>query len=211
MLENVVRRIANTQITFGTSGNASERSSESVPSCWITPSGVAWPHIEPSDFVRLAIASGEILSGTLKPSSEWRAHLSIYGAHSWVGGIVHLHSPYATILSTIGSPIRAVHYQMARVADEVPLVPYQTFGSPELAEVLAGAISLRVRAVLAENHGLFVVGETVEEAYHSAEEVEWTAMIQYHAMAVATPRVLTPAQLNSVRNAFGDYGQRPLT
>jgi L-fuculose-phosphate aldolase len=206
VLADVVRRIAEAQATFGTSGNASERSAER-DAFWITPSGVPWQRIAAPDLVELDASDGSTVCGALKPSTEWRAHQALYQAHPWVGGVVHLHSPYATTLAVIGSPIRPVHYQIARIGDEVPMVPYATFGTVELAQSLAQAVSPRAKGVLVSNHGLFTVGSTVEEAWTFAQEIEWTAMIQYQAMLVGTPRVLTPADLDAVREAFSRYGQ----
>lgn len=210
MLLSSVKRIADTNATFGTSGNASERDQEDHTLFWITPSGLSWSDTTQDDLVQIELTTGSVAAGYRKPSSEWRAHQAIYQLHTWVGGVVHLHSHYATVLSVIGSPVRAVHYQLARVADEVPILPYQTFGSPELADALAQAIAPNVRAVLLENHGLFAVGDTVDAALVAADEVEWTAMIQYQAMLAGHARILSHQELERVRAAFRHYGQETL-
>jgi L-fuculose-phosphate aldolase len=207
-LVSVVRQIFEAQITFGTSGNVSERDCDGA-AFWITPSGVSWHDIAGEDLVQIALAEDNAVQGHLRPSTEWRAHQALYQKHPWIGGVVHLHSPYATILSVIGSPVKAVHYQMARVADEVPVLPYETFGTRALAESVAVAVSPAVRAVLVANHGLFAVGDTVQSAWTAAQEVEWTAMIQYRAMLLANPTVLSADQLQAVRDAMVHYGQPP--
>lgn len=193
--------------TFGTSGNASERDRTDPDFFWITPSGIPWDAVDAQNLVQMVSSSGTITAGTSRPSSEWRLHRQVYLQHAWVGGIVHLHSPYATVLSTLGEPIRAVHYQMARVGDEVPVIPYVTFGTEELAEKVRAAIQPTTSSVLLANHGLVAVGETVQEAWRAAEEVEWTAMIQYRASLLGKPQVLDHDQLESVRSAFRGYGQ----
>lgn len=206
---DVIRAIARDAATFGTSGNASAR----VPGCpdefAITPSGIAWDATDEAQLVRLAVTDGTRTHGSCAPSTEWRFHANLYRAQAWVGGIVHLHSPYATVLSTVNVPVRPVHYQMVRVADEVPVVPYQTFGTAGLADAIVHAITPAVRAVLLQNHGLVAVGDTVADAYRAAQEVEWTALIQYRASLLGTPRVLTPDELDRVRESFAHYGQPP--
>jgi L-fuculose-phosphate aldolase len=204
-LQSVIEAIQRDDATFGLSGNASERDGDE--SFWITPSGVPWPEIGPQQLVRLAVTDGRQLGGALRPSTEWRLHRSLYERHPWIGGVVHLHSLYATILSVAQIPVRAVHYQMARVAEEVPIVPYVTFGTEKLASQVAAAISQEQQAVLLANHGLVAVGLSAADAYRACREVEWTAMIQYHAMQVGTLNVLTHAELEAVRQAFKDYGQ----
>ncbi len=205
-LLSVIRKIRAESATFGTSGNASARAGQ-AESFWITPSGVPWDAITATEMVELSVESGRQLTGHLAPSTEWRFHQGVYRAHDWAGGIVHLHSTYATVLSTINRAVQPVHYQMVRVADEVPVLPYATFGSAQLAKGIVEAISPQQRAVLLQNHGLVAVGKTVEQAHQAALEVEWTAMIQYHASLLAAPRVLTGDELQAVREAFSRYGQ----
>lgn len=206
-LLKVIRHIDHDAATFGTSGNVSARSSEDPDAFLITPSGVKWGDIGADQIVRLSVRDGGVLEGSLVPSTEWQFHQKLYHSHPWIGGIIHLHAQYATILSTIATPIRAVHYQMARVGDEVPVLPYFTFGTLQLAEAIADAINPSRQALLLQNHGLVVVGDSVDGAYRAAQEVEWTAMIQYHAMLVQPPRVLTHEELENARRAFQRYGQ----
>ncbi len=208
-LLRVIRQIDREGATFGTSGNASARRDREA--FFITPSGVPWPDISADDMVTLATDGGAVLHGHRRPSTEWRFHQYLYRAHDWIGGIVHLHSPYATVLETINRPVQAIHYQMVRVGDLVPVVPYRTFGTPELAEAIEAVIRPNCRAALLENHGLAAVGETVSEAYQAAMEVEWTAMIQYRASLLAQPRVLSSDELRAVRESFRHYGQHPTT
>ncbi len=209
VLLTAISRITEHHKTFATSGNASERRLDVPHTFWITPSGVGWSDIGLADLVMLSVQTGEVVSGTLRPSTEWRAHQAIYSTHPWVGGIVHLHSLYATILSVIGIPVLPVHYQMARVGDQVPVVPYQTFGTTALARRVAETIASDTRAVLIENHGLFAVGDSADDALRAADEVEWTAEVQYRAMLVKSPRVLTRDELSEARDAFRTYGQNP--
>lgn len=208
-LLEATREIAKGGATFGTSGNASMREGDRSPRFWLTPSGVPWDSILGSDLVLIDGNTGKIIRGSKRPSTEWRMHQAIYARHSWVGGIVHLHSPYATVLSTLLEPVRAVHYQMARRGDEIPVVPYFTFGSSALAEAVSATLGSRTHAVLLANHGLVAVASTVVDAFEAAEEIEWTAMIQYRASLAGAPNVLRPDQLEDARQAFRDYGQDP--
>lgn len=208
-LLRVIRQIRQDGVTFGTSGNASARRDGGA--FVITPSGIAWSDIAAEDMVTLRASDGTVLEGDSRPSTEWRFHQYLYRSHEWIGGIVHLHSPYATVLATLNTPVKAIHYQMVRVGEQVPVVPYRTFGTPEMAEAIQAVIGPQCRAALLENHGLVAVGETVSSAYQAAMEVEWTAMIQYRASLLAQPRVLTEDELQAVRESFRHYGQHPTT
>lgn len=208
IFHDVIHQIATNNLTPGTSGNASERL-VGRDVFRITPSGIGWATMGPDDWVAVSILTGQRVAGTHRPSTEWRVHQALYANHDWIGGIVHVHSLYATVLSTVGMPITAVHYQLARAGDTVPLLPYRTFGTPELAEAVQQAINDRTRAVLVANHGLFVADATVDGALQLCEEVEWTAMIQYHALTIGKPSALSSAALEEVRQAFRTYGQTP--
>lgn len=206
MLEDVIGRISSAELTFGTSGNASERIDQ-ADLFRITPSGLSWQAIAPEDLPVLSIPQGIRVRGSRVPSTEWRVHQALYAAYPWIGGIVHLHSEFATILSIVGMPVKPVHYQMARIGNEVPVLPYHTFGTPALAEAVVGAISVNCQAVLVQNHGLFAVGKTVDRALEAAEETEWTASLQYRALLIGSPRILDTTELDRVREAFRHYGQ----
>ena len=62
----------------------------------IKPSGVSLDDTGPDDMVNQSIETGEIIGGSLRPSTDAPTHLALYRAFEGIGGIVHTHSPYAT-------------------------------------------------------------------------------------------------------------------
>ncbi len=64
----------------------------------IKPSGVSYAELQPIDLVVLDL-NGNIVEGTLRPSSDTKTHLHLYREFPEIGGITHTHSPYATIFS----------------------------------------------------------------------------------------------------------------
>src|SRR4030065_420404 len=86
-----------------TSGNISRRDPETG---WVAikPSGVMYPDLTPESMVVLDL-DGNIVEGTLKPSSDTATHLYIYRQRPDVNGIVHTHSPFATAFAAVGKPI----------------------------------------------------------------------------------------------------------
>ena len=57
----------------------------------IKPSGVDYDDMKASDMVVVDL-DGNIVEGSLRPSSDTATHLEIYKAFPDVGGIVHTHS-----------------------------------------------------------------------------------------------------------------------
>jgi L-ribulose-5-phosphate 4-epimerase len=64
----------------------------------IKPSGVGYDTLSAEDMVVMNM-QGEVIDGRLHPSSDSPTHLELYRAFPAVGGIVHTHSPYATVFA----------------------------------------------------------------------------------------------------------------
>src|ERR1039457_6761548 len=62
----------------------------------IKPSGVPYNGMRPEHMVVVSLATGKVVAGDLKPSSDTPTHLILYRAFQEIGGIAHTHSIYAT-------------------------------------------------------------------------------------------------------------------
>ena len=98
MLENLREQLwqlhmelpKNNLVTW-TSGNISARDPQSGLVV-IKPSGIKYVDLRPEHMVVVDL-EGDIVEGTLKPSSDTASHLYIYRARPDVNGVVHTHSP----------------------------------------------------------------------------------------------------------------------
>ncbi len=70
----------------------------------IKPSGVSYAEMKPEDLVLLDL-DGNIVEGTMRPSSDTPTHLVLYRAWPEIGGVVHTHSLHATAFAQAGKPI----------------------------------------------------------------------------------------------------------
>lgn len=77
-----------------TFGNASAADRENGVFA-IKPSGVPYDDLEPADMV-IVDFDGQVVEGSLRPSSDTQTHAVLYKHWDNVGGIVHTHSTYAT-------------------------------------------------------------------------------------------------------------------
>lgn len=190
-------------LTVSTSGNLSVRVGDRVT---ITPSGVDYDRLTP-ELVCVCSLSGELVDGPLQPSSELPMHLALYELPG-VGAVVHPHSRYATVLSTLVDELPPIHYLIALFGGRVPVVPYAPYGSVELARGVREALAARSGALLA-NHGSVTVGESLEAAYRRARYLEWLAEVHYLATLGGSPRVLDDAEIERVGARIAHYGQDP--
>ena len=189
----------------GTSGNLSIYHPE-LGLVAISPSGMDPFRTKPEDMVVMD-PDAHVVDGERKPSSEWALHTAFYRRYPEARAVVHTHSVFCTVLGIVGEPIRAVHYVIGDAGtDVVPLAPYRLFGTRELAETAVQTCG-EGRAVLLQNHGMAAWGRSLGEAYGLAANLEYVAQLQYRAMCIGTPRILTREQMDTVMEKFGSYGQ----
>ncbi len=209
--ENALRRAVITTaqkmsalgLSPGRSGNVSVRWRDGM---LITPSGMAYDGLKPSDVVFVG-ADGAVAAKARKPSSEWRFHLSAYAARPDCGAVVHTHSLNATVLACQHRPIPAFHYMVAAAGgDRIPCVPYAAFGTEELAEYVAQGLAEH-KACLMANHGQIAIGGDLEGALELAGEVENLATQFVGVLALGKPKLLSRAKMKDVLERFAGYGQ----
>ncbi len=192
-------------LTTGSGGNLSILDPESGLIA-IGPSGVDYADVTVTDVV-LVDRDGQQVEGELKPSSELSFHLALYRQRPEITAVVHTHSVYATTMACLNWEIPAVHYLVAFSGDKVPLAPYATFGSKELADNVANYIG-DYNALLLANHGLVAIGTGMKHAFNVAEEIELVARIYYQAKSVGTPVLVADDEMTVVKEKFASYGQQ---
>ncbi|MCE7029428.1 class II aldolase/adducin family protein [Jiella avicenniae] len=188
----------------GTSGNISARHEERM---LITPSATAYDSMTP-DMVASMPIDGEYGSweGPLKPSTEWRFHLDIMKGRPDVGGIVHTHSTYATVLAIAGKSIPACHYMMAAFGGmDIRCSDYATFGTKELSVAALEALEDRTGCLLA-NHGMIATGANLDKAMWLAVELETIAKQYYMSLLIGGPNLLSEGEIADTVKSFGSYG-----
>ncbi len=202
----VARRLISSGLVTGTSGNVSARTTEG--DVLITPSGLDCSSMQPEDVVLVSVR-GEVLEGSLKPSTETPMHTGIYRARPRINAVVHTHSRYATTLACLGLEIPPVHYMLTTLSSEgrIPLAPYATYGTEELTGYAAEALGEPHNACLLQNHGTITVGESAEQACARAVTLEEMAELYYRARLAGEPILLTPEQIQEVAIKIVGYGQ----
>ncbi len=190
----------------GTSGNISILDPETGYIA-ISPSGMDYMSLVPED-ITVIDTDGNIIDGARKPSSEWNMHTLFYKNKPDVYSIIHTHSIYCTIFSVLGMPIKAVHIAIgAAGTGEIPCAPYRLFGTKELAESAVSRCK-NSNAVLLQNHGIICCGKNISAAASLASGLEYVAELQYRAMSIGEPKLISGAELSKVIEKFASYGQQ---
>ena len=198
------KRLLGKGLLTQTSGNLSIRLSPETMA--ITPTSIEYDTMRPEDIVVCAM-DGTVLAGAKAPSSETPLHAAVYQHRDDINAIVHTHSGHATTLAILGMPIPAVHYIIASLnITTVPVAPYATYGTPELAASVRDTFQAPCLAVLIANHGMVAGGRTLKQAADGAETTEILAGYYYRGLAVGRPNVLTASQMDEV---FAKYRRKP--
>ena len=175
----------------GTGGNISCRTEEGF---LITPSGMDYNGLTPEDIVMMDL-SGEVLSGTRKPSIEKEMHMQILSSRKDVNAVIHTHSVYATAVACHREPLYPItDNQVAVFGGTVPIADYASIGTAKLADNVRLALA-DGNGVLLSNHGALCVGRTLKEALMRCEMLEVFARIYILAKAAGGGVILCDDQV----------------
>jgi L-ribulose-5-phosphate 4-epimerase len=159
----------------------------------IKASGVQYSEMRAGHMTVLDL-EGKIVEGTYKPSSDTPTHLILYKAYkdSGVRGVVHTHSPFATMWAQSGTDLPALgtthaDYFYGDVPVSRLLTPAEISEAYEknTGEVILETIKdrktdcTRMSAVLAHSHGPFVWGKSPQEAVEHSQVLEYIAKMAY--------------------------------
>ena len=195
------RQLAAEGLLIGTAGNASARAGELVA---ITPTGAPLAEVG-GDEVTVVDLDGAVVAGELAPTSELDLHLGVYRRFEGAGAVVHTHAPMATALSCVVEEVPCVHYQMLLLGGAVPVAPYRTFGTPELAEAVLDALDGRTAALMA-THGAITYGPSLAQAVDLSLLLEWACTVYWHAAQLGDVNTLDEEQRAAVIAAAADRG-----
>ena len=157
----------------------------------IKPSGVSYDAMQADDMVVVALETGAVVEGRLKPSSDTATHLELYKAFPNIGGIVHTHSRWATTFAQAGRAIMALGTTHGDYFyGEIPCTRRMTKAEIEGEyEKETGTVIIEtfrdnnpdaIPAVLVYSHGPFAWGTDATNAVHNAVVLEEIAFMNFH-------------------------------
>jgi L-ribulose-5-phosphate 4-epimerase len=154
----------------------------------IKPSGVPYPKLCEENIVVLDIATGAIVEGAGRPSSDTPTHLHLYRSFAACNGIVHTHSTYATAFAQarrdipcIGTTHADNFYGNIPVTRMLTDAEIQSEYELNTGKVIAECFTTReidpaqVPGVIVAAHAPFAWGENIEKAVENAIVMEFAA------------------------------------
>lgn len=217
LLEEQRRRVVETGlealrrgIVHGTAGNFSERDRETGLIA-ISPSGIPYPQTTIDDVVVVDL-HGCVVEGHRRPSSETPMHTMVMRTFDHIGAIVHTHSHYSTVVSTIRPYLPPILTETCVVVGgRVPVTRYGLTALDDIGQSVVEVMTPASRAVIMRNHGLITFGKTFEQALTYSMLVEEAAKVYVHALAANggnEPNLVPEALISEMTERFdASYGQ----
>lgn len=206
--EEIVRygqKLLDEGLTSGTGGNISY-SPPGEDFLYISPSGIPYHEIDPEEIPRVDYKGNPLDPNKAKPSSESPLHSMLQSSVDRVNAIVHTHSPYASVIATLGKEIPPIYYLIANIGDKVPLAKYATYGTEEFGQVALDTLGDRNGALL-EKHGALAVGRDINAAYEAAGLIENLAKIYYRVLSTGVEvEPLGDDEIERLSEKFQNYG-----
>jgi len=153
----------------------------------IKPSGVAYEELSPAKMV-IVDFDGNVVEGSLRPSSDTKTHAVLYKHWVSIGGIVHTHSTYATAWaqSQLDIPIYGTthaDYNTVDIPCAAPMSDEMIKGNyeQETGFQILNCFTKRklnykeVEMVLVGNHAPFTWGKNADKAVHNSAVLEFIA------------------------------------
>ena len=181
----------------------------------IKPSGKPYETMKPEDLVAVDLA-GNVVEGSLRPSSDLPTHLVLYKAFPAIGGVAHTHSRFATSWAQAQRDIPCLgtthaDYFHGPVPATKPLRPSEIRSAYELntghaiVRRFAKLDPMHFPGVLVSGHAPFCWGSTPAEAAHNAVVVEEIAAMALHAIK-ANPRIRSISKQLLDKHFFRKHG-----
>ncbi len=160
----------------------------------IKPSGVDYDNMKPEDMVVVDL-DGNVVEGSLRPSSDTPTHLEIYKSFPSVGGVTHTHSTFACGFAQAGLPIPALGTTHAdyfygdipcarELTEDEVNTDYEKNTGLVIVDALKDIDPIAVPGILVKNHGPFSFGKNAAASVYHAVVLEQVAKMAYISMTL---------------------------
>jgi ribulose-5-phosphate 4-epimerase/fuculose-1-phosphate aldolase len=179
----------------GVAGHITARDPELTDHFWVNPFGMSFRHVRVSDLI-LVDHHGEVVRGDRPVNrAAFVIHSAIHQARPDVVAAAHAHSTYGKAWAALGRPLEPITQDSCMFYGDHVVVT-EGGGAIALDESAGKALAAGLgphKAAIHRNHGLFTVGQSVDEAAWWFITMERSCQVQILAESVGRPHLIDEA------------------
>ena len=189
----------------GVAGHITARDPERLDHFWVNPFGMSFRHVRVSDLI-LVNHAGEVVEGSgALNRAAFVIHSAVHKARPDVNAAAHAHSVHGKAFSSLGRLLDPITQDACAFFEDHVLcsayggrIVLETHAGEALAEALGDK-----KAAIHQNHGLFTVGQSVEEAAWWFVTMDRSCQAQLLAEAAGTPKQIPAEDARYTREQIG--------
>jgi L-fuculose-phosphate aldolase len=149
------------------------------------PDGLGWNEVRTSDVIRVDI-DGNTLEGVGTAKAPLLLHLTYHRARPGCTVTVHHHPRFGTVWSATGRIPPVYDQRSANVSDAEIALYNDYMRGVRFADASDAAVEAMgdAKCALLQNHGVFIVGDSIAEIYSRATNFEWRCRQAWFAEAI---------------------------
>jgi ribulose-5-phosphate 4-epimerase/fuculose-1-phosphate aldolase len=176
----------------GVAGHITVRDPEFPEYFWVNPFAMSFRHVKVSDLI-LVDHEGNVVYGTRPVNrAAFVIHSAVHEARPDIVAAAHSHSVHGKAFSSLGIPLDPITQDSCIFYGDHTVISAQ--GGAVVFDVEAGKELASHfptgKAAIHQNHGLFTVGQTVDEAVFWFLSMDRSCQAQLLAMAAGTPKLI---------------------
>ncbi|MBK2356533.1 class II aldolase/adducin family protein [Francisella hispaniensis] len=150
----------------------------------ITPHNVTFDKVTKKNIVTIK-PNGEILSenGYKVMPQAANIHLETYNARKDINAIIHTHSKYAVIISSLECGMQFTNQQSLRFYDDVSYHHYDGLALDNEGKAIAASLGAKNSMMILDNHGIITTAESIEKAIYKHYYFEKAIEIEVKTLA----------------------------
>ncbi len=188
-LAGALRAFGRFGFSEGVAGHITVRDPEFPDMFWVNPFQMNFRHVKQSDLI-LVNHEGDVVYGDAPVNrAAFVIHAAVHQARPDIVAAAHAHSPYGKSFSSLGIPLAPLtqdacvfYNDHTVISEQGGAVVFELEAGRELASKFPTG-----KAAIHQNHGLFTVGQTVDEAAFWFISMERSCQAQLLAMAAGDP------------------------
>ncbi|AIT08512.1 aldolase [Candidatus Francisella endociliophora] len=133
----------------------------------ITPHNVTFDKVNAKNIVTVT-PDGEIISenGYKVMPQAANIHLETYKARKDINAIIHTHSKYAVIMSSLECGMQFTNQQSLRFYDDISYHHYDGLALDNEGKAIANSLGEKNSMMILDNHGIITTAESIEKTLY---------------------------------------------